>query len=123
MPNLIKDTLALWVGCRLIETPWRICGDETLGMKAEDDPESGYFGRIPVTPLMDSQMDQIVIRMILKPLAKSVLSRLEQQTKKSRHSTWFAMYLCFFILLHNYEVATSHDRNFAILHGIKVSPA
>ncbi|ORX98193.1 hypothetical protein BCR34DRAFT_496330 [Clohesyomyces aquaticus] len=117
--NLIKDTLDLWVASRLIEKPWRICGDETLGMKPDDDPESGYFGRIPVTPIMDLQIDQLVIQMIVKPLGKSILTCLEQQTKRSKHSNWFATYLCFFILLHNYEVATSHDREFAELHRLK----
>jgi hypothetical protein len=120
--SIILDTLRLWVGCRLIEKPWRICGDDTLGVNPDTENKSSpYFDRVPVTPIMDNQLDQVVINQILLPLRSKILQRLTALFKKNVPSNWFTIYLCTFILLNNYELATSRDRNFAIRHNVAVS--
>jgi hypothetical protein len=120
--SLVLDTLRIWVASRLIEKPWRICGEDTLGMTAEtEDRSSPYFDRIPVTPMMDYQLDQIVINYILRPLRTKVLKKLTEMIKKNVRKNWFTIYLCIFILLQNYELATLHDRWYAIRNNLVVS--
>lgn len=126
--ELLQDTLHLWVASRLIEKPWRVAGNETLEHNVDDilhpfwDKESPYFSHVPVTPVMDNQLDQIIIQAILLPRKKSIQKRLHDLVKSNKPSNWFLIYLCTFLLLNNYEIATSHDRNFASRHSLKVIP-
>lgn len=89
-------------------------------MTLSDDPESPYSDCIPVPPIMDTQLDQVIIRTLLIPLKKSIQRRLEAMMSKNNRSDWFCTFLCCFVLLHNYELATMHDRHFAIRHNYKV---
>ncbi|KAL6412675.1 hypothetical protein AUP68_03880 [Ilyonectria robusta] len=126
--ELLQDTLYLWVASRLIEKPWRVVdneGNETLEHDLSDnihpfwDEESPFFSRVPVTPVMDNQLDQIIIKGILLPRKKTIQKRLHAIVKSNKPSNWFLVYLCTFLLLNNYEIATSHDRNFASRHSLK----
>jgi hypothetical protein len=70
---------------------------------------------------MDIQLDQVIIKQILNPLKSKILQKLTALFKKNACSNWFTIYICTFILLHNYEITTSHDRDFAIRHNMTVS--
>lgn len=114
----IKETLSLWLATRLIEKPWRICGKETLGMNPNDTPESPWEGAIPISPVMDTQFDQIIINLILNPLRNRVLERLQQRiTARCGQKDWFDVFLVVFILLNSIEIATAHDHEFANFYG------
>ncbi|RMZ83951.1 hypothetical protein DV737_g1374, partial [Chaetothyriales sp. CBS 132003] len=114
---LLEKVLKLWMAARLIEEPWRICGEETLGMKPVTDPDAPYYGWIPVTPIMDTQLDQIVIQSILHNLRTEVLQTLQIKVEKSRKKDWFEIFLTIFILLNTIELATAHDHQFASMYG------
>jgi hypothetical protein len=88
-------------------------------MRAEIDPYLQQ-ARVPVTPVMDNQLDQIVIRYILKPFGSSIQRRLQKISKKMRRKSWFGVFLCSALLLSNYELATAHDIKFAQRFGLKV---
>jgi hypothetical protein len=119
--DLLKQTLKLWMASRLIEKPWRICSDETLGLNVIEDSNSPWCGVVPVTPLMDTQLDQIVIKSILIPLRHEVLKRLQQKILKHSRRDWFEIFATIFILLNNIEIATAHDHEFAVFYGHFVS--
>lgn len=70
---------------------------------------------------MDSQIDQIVIKTILLPLKQSVRKKLQKLVEANKAANWFVIFLSTFMLLNNYEIATKHDRNFAIRHSLVVS--
>ncbi|KAI6090670.1 hypothetical protein F4821DRAFT_228774 [Hypoxylon rubiginosum] len=113
---LLHNTLRLWIASRLVEKPWRICGTETLGMAVEDSEKTPYAGKIPISPVMDSQFDQIVIQCILNPLRTQVLKGLEAKVNRTKREDWFETYLLVFLLLNNIELSTAHDHKFANLH-------
>jgi hypothetical protein len=98
---------------RLIEKPWGICGDETLGVEMVDDPDSPCYGRIPITPVMDTQLDQIVIQDVLTPLKKVVLRDLQRKILNKDNRIWIEVFIVIFILLNSIEIATAHDHEFA----------
>ncbi|KAK0732259.1 hypothetical protein B0H67DRAFT_478582 [Lasiosphaeris hirsuta] len=122
--NLLNEVLELWVASRLIEKPWRVQCGQLLGHILEDnhpffDSESPYFGRIPVTPMMDQQLDQVVIKTALLPLKRSVQRSLRSLIEANKPDHWFTIYLCIFVLLSNYEIATQHDRGYAIRYSLQ----
>ncbi|EJT74746.1 hypothetical protein GGTG_08584 [Gaeumannomyces tritici R3-111a-1] len=78
--RLLQDVLEFWVASRIIEDPWRITGQETLGMEEIVDRRSMFFGKIPVTPIMETQLSQIVIRQFLHPLRLLLLQQLQAST-------------------------------------------
>ena len=118
---LIRMSLLLWSSSRMIEETWRLCGVDNLGM---DPAPSGspWAGIIPVTPIMDQQLDQFIIRFVLRPLREWVLRHLtygfqaiaKDKTKKSP----LEVFICCFILLHNCAVQLGASRRFAQRYGM-----
>ena len=90
-------------------------------MKPIDTPGSPFVDTIPITPLMDTQLDQIVITSILKQLRTQVLRQLEAKISRFEREDWFEIFLVLFILLNSIEIATTHDHEFAAMYGHEVS--
>lgn len=118
---LIQQALKLWTTSRLIERTWRLCGEDTLGLEPISDNLSPWVGIIPVTPLMDQQLDQTVIQWILEPLKQSILASLKRLTKERAKENIFEIYITTFILLNNSAVQLAHARQFAKRYGMSVS--
>ncbi|KAF8424200.1 hypothetical protein EV426DRAFT_107192 [Tirmania nivea] len=110
---MIRRALKLWVGSRLIEQPWRVCGKETFGMNVCLDMGSPYYGRIPVTPIMDFQLDNITIHYLLMPWKSRILKELQKKILGNRKEDWLEVHLTMFILLNNVERQIKHDNWFA----------
>src|SRR6266511_3934799 len=119
---LVNLALQLWSTTRLIEKTWTFCGTETLGMEPVTDVTNPWLGTVPVTPIMDQQLDQIVIRHFLVPLKNKLLVQLEKAVidDTSVKRRWFEIFLVKFILLHNIEVQLAHSRQFAKRYGMTV---
>lgn len=117
---MIRRALKLWVTSRLIEVPWRICGQDTLNMNVCLDMDSPYYGRIPVTPIMDFQIDNIAIYYFLMPLKAKILKDLQKKILANRKEDWLEIHLTMFILLNNVERQTKHDGWFARRYAMKV---
>ena len=88
-----------------------------MGVKPVEDPESPWAGKIPISPVMDTQIDRIVIKSILNPLRKQVLKDLDLKLTRCKREDWFEIFLVIFILLNNVEIATAHDHEFATFYG------
>lgn len=77
---------------------------------------------IPVTPIMDTQLDQIVIRGILLPLSGTLLRQLQNMIENHNWpETWFEIYLTSFILMTTAESVAIHGKTFARRYGLTVS--
>lgn len=121
--HLVDRALKIWVGCRLIEEPWSIVSFETLAMSLDSNPSSPYHERIPVPPIVDMQIDLIVINSILQPLLKETLAMMTELLDSSTPwNDWFEIYLAYFVLLHNVELTMAHDAWFVKRHNLKVRP-
>lgn len=90
-------------------------------MGVVDDLENPWFEKIPVTPIMDLQLDQIVIQSFLKPLRDSLLQELQVKIYEARKENWFEIFLTVSILLTNAERLLQHSRNNAKRYGVQVS--
>lgn len=119
---LVDRALKLWVACRFIETPWSITSAETLGMSKDPSLDCPYHDRIPVPPIVDLQIDLIVINEILQPELKKILKMMKTMLESSDPwNNWFEIYLAYFILLQNVELTMAHDAWFVKRHNLKVS--
>lgn len=118
---MVKSALGLWSASRMIEKTWRICGEDKLGLEASTDPANPWNGIVPVTPIMDMQLDQIVIRGVLMPLRTKLLQELQEKIYSYERGNWFSIFLTTFILLSNTESILAHSRRFARRYGMGVS--
>lgn len=117
---LVERALNLWVGCRFIEKPWSIVGSETLGMSRSQNSNCPYHEKTPVPPIVDLQIDLIVINQLLQPQLKQILQMLKEMLESSDPWTnWFEIYLAYFVLLHNVELTMAHDAWFVKRNNLK----
>lgn len=89
-------------------------------MQPDSDPKSPYYRKVPVTPVMDFQIDNITICRILLPLKKQILQELQKKVLENRPKDFMEIFLTMYILLHNIELTIAHDRWFAQRWNIKV---
>jgi hypothetical protein len=76
-----------------------------------------------VPPIVDLQIDLIVINELLQPELKKILKMLKTMLEASDPwNNWFQIYLAYFILLHNVELTMAHDAWFVKRHNLKVRP-
>lgn len=105
----------------MIERPWRICGPETLGIQTVEEHGNPYAGTIPVTPMMDTQLDQILIQGVLQPLRTRLLRDLDDMVTHHRAKDFFEIFLTIFVLLCNCESRIASQISFARRYGFQVS--
>ena len=114
--SLVALAIRFWVAGRLIEDPWSIKGDEKLGMELDPLPTSPYSQRIPVTPMMDFQIDNITIYNYLTGILDRIRKAMKERIMPIKKEDWFDIHLATFILLHHADLTMKHDVDFAKLH-------
>ncbi|KAK0645707.1 hypothetical protein B0T16DRAFT_457705 [Cercophora newfieldiana] len=116
--SLVSIALDLWAVSRMIEIEWEMCGPDTLGVHRINDMTNPRNGKIPIPPMMDTQLDQIVIREVLYPLKKKFLDEFEARISPLRAEDWFDIYLASFIVLNHIERLALHSAYHARLHSM-----
>lgn len=90
-------------------------------MKRRDyGPRSTSTNKILLPPVFSAQMEVIFVAMVLQPTKKEVLDRLKKLMSENKRSSWFAIYLCIFLLLHSCALLTARDRERARNQGVQV---
>jgi hypothetical protein len=97
-----------------------MCGPETLEVKQITDLANPRRGKIPIPPIMDTQLDQIVIRQVLHPLRKRLLDLFESKISPPKPEDWFDIYLTAFVVLSHIERLARHSTQHATLHSMPV---
>ncbi|KAK3990770.1 hypothetical protein QBC44DRAFT_238353, partial [Cladorrhinum sp. PSN332] len=128
--ELVAAALQFWSATRMIERFWLICDvgqQNILGvppMRENIGPcrRNPRVDAIPVTPAMDTQLDEIVIRHVLTPLSKAILRKLKAQVLAKKKENWHAIYLVSFILLHNVEQVLAHIIDFSRRFSLNPGP-
>ncbi|KAK4169918.1 hypothetical protein QBC43DRAFT_306835 [Cladorrhinum sp. PSN259] len=116
--SLVADTLNLWAISRMIEIPWQMCGQDTLGVERITNPENPHYNKIPIPPIMDTQLDQIVIKHILKPLRQRVIDKFQALVAPAKPEAWFEIYLATFVMLNHIERLAKHSVFHARTHSM-----
>lgn len=115
-----------WSATRMIERFWFICGTDLLGVSPMEH-DIGPCRRHPsvaaitVTPVMDTQLDELAIGGLLVPLAAKLLRQLKERTLAKKKEYWYEIYLATFVVLHNSEQILDHVVDYARRFCISVS--
>ncbi|KAK3215764.1 hypothetical protein GRF29_8g1020309 [Pseudopithomyces chartarum] len=120
--STVSKALDLCAASRIIERDWRICrGPSDLGIPlVSDDPSNPFYDVVPITPMMDAQLDQIVIHSFLIPTRDGLLRSLqENMTSPNSTSAFFEIFLTIAVLLSHGEWLLSHSRQNALRVGSK----
>ncbi|KAF8852530.1 hypothetical protein BDZ45DRAFT_109361 [Acephala macrosclerotiorum] len=125
--NLVAAALMFWSATRMIERFWLICGDDTLGMSPMEQNLglcrlSPFYDAIPVTPVMDTQLDELAIKDVLIPLNINLLRLLKAKVLAKKKEHWYEIYLASFIILHNSERVNEHILDFCHRFGVEPQP-
>lgn len=115
----VRRALMLLAINRMIEWDWSICTPGALSLPIVDDEESPWCGKAPITPVMDTQLDQIVIKDVLLPLRRKLLPELQAKMQAGQKEEWFEIFLVVFILSTNTEWLLRHSRKNAKRYGAK----
>jgi hypothetical protein len=120
--STVSKALDLCAASRIIERDWRICGGPAdLGIPlVSDDETNPFFNCMPITPMMDAQLDQIVIHSFLLPTRDALLASLQaKMTSPARSSSFFEIFLTVLVLLSHAEWLLAHSRQNARRVGAK----
>lgn len=117
--KLVHQALDLFAAARIIERDWRICGQETLGIPAIHDLQQVPLAKIPITPVMDHQLDQIATRTCLLPLREKFINSLQKTILAGKKEDWFSVFLAVFVYLTHIECLLQHSRKNAKRYGLK----
>ncbi|KAJ8130638.1 hypothetical protein O1611_g2985 [Lasiodiplodia mahajangana] len=125
--GLVAGALMLWSATRMIERFWLVTGNDLLGlppMKQNIGPcrYNPYVKAVPVTPVMDTQLDEITIRHVLIPLKSKVMCLLKNKMLEKKKKNWYEIFLATFIILHNSEVVLSQVMDYSRRYGISFAP-
>ena len=95
-------------------------GPETLGMSPVIDPTSPYHGRIPIPPMLDAQLDDILMQK-MKRLQKTALSNLKSLIISHSKQHWFMIFLTIIVLVSNLEFLYQNQNDQIKRYGNPVS--
>ncbi|KAI0162418.1 hypothetical protein BJ166DRAFT_523556, partial [Pestalotiopsis sp. NC0098] len=120
--TLLTHALRLWCGTRFTELTWTICGDDRLDITPSTEAENPWKDTVPVTPIMDTQLDEIAIKAFLTPHADNFLMSLERKLKAQNTTDWYEILLALIVILHNFERIFADVDHYTNRHGIQVYP-
>jgi hypothetical protein len=91
-----------------------------IGLEPTNEPGNPFNGIIPVTPVMDTQLDDIFLRDLLIPLTKRLLQGLKDKIDEQRRENWLEIYLTVFIIMSNMGWVMKGLLPWASRYGLKV---
>ncbi|OAP64476.1 hypothetical protein AYL99_00448 [Fonsecaea erecta] len=102
----VHDAITLCIMTRLLSKSFNLHGKESLGIATVDDPMSPYFGRKPIPPFLDAQIDQMWMQLLSK-VKKRLLSELKRKIMGRKKEDWYQIFLSLIILIANLEFVYS----------------
>lgn len=72
-----------------------------MGAETTYEQDHRYHDFVPVTPIMDTQLDEIVIRDLLVPFTTRFLERLKAKIDERKSENWLEIHFAVFIMMSN----------------------
>ncbi|ETS79399.1 hypothetical protein PFICI_09252 [Pestalotiopsis fici W106-1] len=117
----LRHALDMWCGTRFTELTWTICGDDKLEFEPPTETDNPWYGTVPVTPIMDTQLDEIAINSFLKPHATQFLRELRRKMENRDTTDWYEVLLALIIILHNFQRIFKDVVEYTTRHGMEKS--
>lgn len=105
----------------MIEDPWELLEGNELGVSRVNLPGTKFHDKIPIPPMMDTQLDQVIIQFVLNHLRGKLIRLFEDNITPAKPETWFETFLASFILLTHVERLAAHSVRHAETHTMPVS--
>lgn len=105
---------------RMIERDWQFTEADTYGIQRVVDASNPWRGKVPITPMMDTQLDQIVIQDFLIRRRDKLIADLQAKLDAARRNDFFEVFLVMFILATNLEWLLRHCKKSAERYGAMV---
>ncbi len=106
---------------RLVSKSFNIVsGYEALGLVPIKDPSSPLHGRIPIPPMLDAQIDSILME-FMKRRQKHGLSKLKAMMMSHSKENWFMIFLTIIVHLSNLEFLYQNQNEQKKRYGTTVS--
>lgn len=119
---MVSEALDVWVAARFIESQWRVVGNgEKIGLEPQNEPGHPFCGFTPVTPIMDTQLDDLAIRELLVPFTSRFLKSLKERFDEKKRENWMEIYFALFIMMSNIGWTIRDMITHATWKGLKVS--
>jgi hypothetical protein len=83
----------------------------------KDCPNTGL---VLLPPVFTAQIEIVMTSLVLEPAKRDVLRQLKDLVQENQRKSWFAIYLCMFILLHSCAMLTAADNKKANKQGLDV---
>jgi hypothetical protein len=120
----MQNVLRLWFAIHHTTGSAWLAGEETPGMQSgTKDRSYSLFGKISMPRIRIAQFDMMNTLRILQHLRKLVLDGLQRLIMSNKPNTWFTVYLCIFILLHDCSIIPADRYRHARDNSMKVSAA
>ncbi|KAF7531017.1 hypothetical protein G7054_g9268 [Neopestalotiopsis clavispora] len=117
--SLLRDSLNIWCGTRFTELTWTICGNDKLGILPPTESDNPWKGTVPVTPIMDTQLDEIAINSFMKPYSAHLLQELHHKMTNQDTTDWYEVLLSLIIILHNFQWMSKDIKEYTVRHGME----
>ena len=109
----------------MIERFWLVCGVDTLGLPPMKENLSfcrrnWFLDAVPVTPIMDTQLDELAINHVLVPIKNKLFRLLQRKILAKKKEHRYEIYLACSIVLHNLERVNDHILDFSSRFGVEV---
>ncbi|KAF8247772.1 hypothetical protein K440DRAFT_550521 [Wilcoxina mikolae CBS 423.85] len=100
---LVRKALRIWIVQNFFfNSPWRMCGHNSLGMNPIDDPTSKLHGVTPLPRLINQQLD-FYLEDRISTLEKELLAELQSRILDRNSYDWFGIFLTIYIYLSSME--------------------
>ncbi|KAH6641197.1 hypothetical protein F5144DRAFT_125099 [Chaetomium tenue] len=108
--SIVKIALKIWVGVRMAQEFFSVVEDNDFGIEVVQDLNSIHNGQCPIPPVLDHQLDVLMIVEMAKMNAV-LLKRYKKVIESRNRHNWFELYLTSFVLLSNLQyVYRSQER-------------
>ncbi|KAK6346159.1 hypothetical protein TWF730_010491 [Orbilia blumenaviensis] len=114
--TMVSDALYIWFVSRMTEEDWSIYKSDAD--KFDMSPIPPWSEKTLVTPMMDTQLDQIIVRSFLKPVRSRLLPKLQEKLLAGNPKDWFDIFLTLFVLLTSIEKLGKHADKFRRRYGV-----
>ena len=100
--SIVKIALKIWIGTRMAQEFFCVVEENDFNIHVVQDPNSIHHGQCPLPPVLDHQLDVLMIIEMMK-MTTVILKKLKKIINTRSRSNWFEAYLTIFILLSNLQ--------------------
>lgn len=118
--SMVRTALKIWIGAKMAQEFFCLEEENSLGIAKVHDPFSIHNGQCPVPPVLDHQVDVLMIQEMLRMNA-NILREMKRVIESRNPDHWFEVFLTCFVLLCNLQYVHAAQTRYWKMHFNTVS--